>query len=381
MSEIGPRELNRATLDRQLLLDRHDLPVPVAVERIMAVQAQEPAAAYVALWNRIRDLDFAAVDHAFTARQVLRASMMRITLHAVSAVDHPAFHTACEPILRAARLNDRRYTETGLTADDADRVLDDLLDFLGEPRTKDEVVDHLGSLDGGSAEPRLWWAMRTYAPLVHVAEGPPWSFRRPLRYEAAPDHGPRPGLDAALEVLVRRYIAAFGPASVADIAQFTMQRVPVIRAAVARIRDDLVTLRGPDGAELLDIADGPPIPATSVTAPLRLMAMWDSALLAHRDRSRILPDAARPHVIRRNGDVLPTVLVDGIVTGVWRIADDGVQVSAFRALTSGDHDELEREARALVAVVDGRHPLPFRRYDNWWPKLPSDNIEVQVDVR
>ncbi len=380
MSEIGPRELNRATLQRQLLLDRHDLPVPATVGRVMALQAQEPAAPYVALWNRIRDLDLSAVDESFRTRQVVKASLMRITLHAVSAVDHPVFHEACVPILRAARLNDRRYTDTGLTADDADRVLDDLLDFLREPRTRDEIVDRLGAVEHGSSEPRLWWAMRTFAPLVHVAEGPPWSFRQPLRYEAAPDHRAHHEPDEAQDVIVRRYIEAFGPASVADIVQFTMQKVPVIRAAVTRISDDLVTLRGPDGTELLDIADGPPIPAASVTAPLRLMAMWDSALLAYRDRSRILPDAARPHVIRRNGDVLPTVLVEGTVAGVWRMTDDGIEVSAFRPLTSDDHDELEREARALVAAVGDRRPLPFRRYDSWWSKLPSDNTEVQVDV-
>ena len=380
MSEIGPRELNRATLQRQLLLDRHDLPVPATVGRVMALQAQEPAAPYVALWNRIRDLDLSAVDESFRTRQVVKASLMRITLHAVSAVDHPVFHEACVPILRAARLNDRRYTDTGLTADDADRVLDDLLDFLREPRTRDEIVDRLGAVERGSSAPRLWWAMRTFAPLVHVAEGPPWSFRQPLRYEAAPDHGAHPEPDQAQDVLVRRYIEAFGPASVADIVQFTMQKVPVIRAAVTRIGDDLVTLRGPDGTELLDIAGGPPIPAASVSAPLRLMAMWDSALLAYRDRSRILPDAARPHVIRRNGDVLPTVLVEGTVAGVWRMTDDGIEVSAFRALTSDDHDELEREARTLVAAVGDRRPLPFRRYDSWWSKLPSDNTEVQVDV-
>lgn len=377
MSEIGPGELNRATLQRQLLLERHDLSVPTTVERIMAVQAQEPAAPYVALWNRIRDLDFTSVDDAFTERSVLKASLMRITLHAVTAADHPAFQRACRPILRAARLNDRRFLDTGLTAADADAVVGELLGHLAEPRSKDDILDYLAATGHGSSEPRLWWALRTFAPLIHVPAGPPWSYPQRPSYEAAPA-AEHPDLETSVERLVRRYLAAFGPASIGDLVQFTMLKTPVVRAAVTRIGDHLVTVRGPGGTELLDVIDSAPIPAASTEAPLRLMAMWDSILLAYRDRSRVMPDAVRPHVIRRNGDVLPTVLVDGTVAGVWRIADDGIEVSAFRPFTTDDHDQLGREAQALIAAIGDRRPLPFQRYDSWWAKLPTDDRRIRV---
>ena len=120
MIAVSPDQLNRATLQRQLLLQRESATVNDVVRRIVALQAQAPSAPYVALWNRIAGLHFVAVDEAFADRSLVKASLMRITLHAVDADDYPAFHSASTPILRAARLNDRRYRDTGLTIDDAD---------------------------------------------------------------------------------------------------------------------------------------------------------------------------------------------------------------------------------------------------------------------
>ena len=184
MITLSPDQLNRSTLRRQLLLRREPATVNDAVRRIVALQAQAPSAPYVALWNRIADLDFDAVDQAFADRSLVKASLMRITLHAVVADDYPTFHSASTPILRAARLNDRRYRDTGLTMDDADGAVPDLLDFLETPRSKSEILDHLAA--SVSSEPRLWWALKTYAPLVHTPTGPPWSFDRHTHYERAP---------------------------------------------------------------------------------------------------------------------------------------------------------------------------------------------------
>ena len=235
MITVSPDQLNRSTLQRQLLLRREPATVNEAVRRIAALQGQAPAAPYVALWNRIADLDFDTVDQAFADRSLVKASLMRITLHILHADDYPAVHSASTPLLRAARLNDRRYRDTGLTIDHADRAVPGLLDFVETPRSKSEILDHLAR--NVSSEPRLWWALKTYAPLVHAPTGPPWSFDRHTRYERAPTLE-RPPADEAVRFLVRRYLAAFGPATIADFAQFSLQPMSVARPALESLRGE-----------------------------------------------------------------------------------------------------------------------------------------------
>jgi hypothetical protein len=373
MTALTPNQLNRATLQRQLLLQREPATVTDVVRRVVALQAQAPPAPYVALWNRIAGLDFEAVDQAFADRSLVKASLMRITLHAVDTDDYRAFHSASTPILRAARLNDRRYRDTGLTIDDADRAVPDLLAFLETPRSKTEILDHLAR--NVSSEPRLWWALKTYAPLVHVPTGPPWSFDRHTLYERAPTVA-RPPVDEAVRSLVRRYLAGFGPATIADFTQFSLQAMSVARPAFESMRDELVTYSTVDGDELFDLPDAPELPDPDDRVPPRLMAMWDSTLLAYRDRSRIIPDQYRPHVIRRNGDVLPTVLVNGRVAGVWNSHPDGIEIGAFEQLDADTWHALRNEAHDLHAALADRDPNVFERAGTWWPKLPITAIRL-----
>lgn len=373
MITVTPDQLNRSTLQRQLLLRREPVTVTDAVRRIAALQAQEPSAPYVALWNRIADLSFEAVDQAFADRSLVKASLMRITLHAVAADDYPAFHSASTSILRASRLNDRRYRDTGLTTNDADRAVPGLLDFLNTPRSKAEILDHLAS--NASSEPRLWWALRTFAPLVHAPTGQPWSFDRNTHYERAPTVD-RPPLDEAVRTLVRRYLSAFGPATVADFAQFSLQPMSVARPAFESLRSELVSYSTIKGKELFDVPDAPELPDPDEPAPPRLMAMWDSTLLAYRDRSRIIPEHYRSHVIRRNGDVLPTVLVDGRVAGVWKGGADGIEVGAFEPFDADTWDALDNEARNIHTLLADRSLNVFGRLGTWWPKLPFTSTRL-----
>jgi hypothetical protein len=137
-----------------------------------------------------------------------------------------------------------------------------------------------------------------------------------------------------------------------------------------------VARTGPDGKVLYDVPDAP-LPDDDAPAPPRLLPMWDSVLLAHADRGRVLPEPYRGLVIRRNGDVLPTVLVDGFVAGVWRLVDGGVEVTAFHALDDDAWDGIEREARALRALLMGRDPEAFGRFGHWWAKgLPGAQVRV-----
>ncbi|GAA4082527.1 winged helix DNA-binding domain-containing protein [Nonomuraea soli] len=365
------RQLNRATLARQLLLSREPLPVPEAVRRVAALQAQEAASPYLALWTRLAGFDPADLDAAFASREVVKATLMRITLHAVHAGDYPALHNAMVPSLRGSRLYDRRYTGAGLTVADADAFLPHLLDFAATPRVKAEMEELIRERLGND-QPRLWWALRTFAPIHHIPTGGPWSFGPRGSYAATrlpslPDESRQ----ESVRWLVRRYLEAFGPASVLDIAQFSLLGRAVVREAVA----GLDTLEGPGGAVLYDVPGGL-LPGEEAQAPARFLPMWDSVLLAYFDRSRVIPPDLRRLVIRQNGDVLPALLVDGYVAGVWRPVEGGIEATAFRPIDDRGWAELEAEAKALVAFLAGRDPAVYRRYAHWWGKLPEGEVRL-----
>jgi hypothetical protein len=365
-------ELNRATLARQLLLDRSSLSVADAVQRVVALQAQQPASPYVALWNRLDGFHPAGLDDAFAGHRVVRAQLMRITMHAVHAEDHRAFREAMEPTLRASRLGDPRFKASGLTLAEADVLTGGLLDFAAQPRTNAECEAWLADRLGSPMPPLAWRMLRQYAPLWHVPAGGPWSFDSRAYVAARPRptlaDADAPGL--ALQALVRRYLEGFGPASIADMAQFALVQRARAKAAVQALDGSLVQLEGPGGTVLYDLA-GAPLPAGDTPVPPRLMAMWDSILLAYADRGRVIPPGYRSLVSRMNGDVLPTLLVDGYVAGVWRAVQEGIEATAFHPLPGSVWEGLAAEARALVPFLADREPEVYRRYHHWWAKLPD----------
>ncbi len=368
------RGLNRATLARQRLLEREPGTAVDAVRRAVATQAQEAPSPYLALWNRVAGFDAADLDRAFATQDVVKTQLFRITLHAVAADDYPAFHEAMQVTLRSARLNDRRFRGDGLSVEDTDALIPDLLRYTAVPRTNAEVGAWLEARFG-EPKPRVWWALRQYAPFVHGASGGAWTFGPRPTYVGA-RNASRPGDPAAsTRHLVRRYLEGFGPASMADIAGFTTILRPPIKAALDAMRDDLVVLEGPGGLVLYDVPGGV-VPDEHTVAPPRLLPMWDSTLLAYVERSRIIPAAFRKLVTRSNGDVLPTLLVDGFVAGVWRVVDGGIEASAFEPLRDDDWRDLEREAAALLAFIGTRDPAIYRRYGRWWDGLPAAEVRT-----
>ncbi|MFD8572888.1 winged helix DNA-binding domain-containing protein [Streptomyces sp. NPDC059639] len=381
---ITARGLNRATLARQLLLEREAVGVEDAVRRVVALQAQQPASPYVALWNRVAGFRAADLDAAFAAFRVVKSTLMRITLHAVHVDDYPAFRAAVEPTIRGARLRDRRFTGSGLTESDAARLLPELLELAGVPRGAGELGEWLAERGGGVA-PEVarpaWRMLRQWAPLWHApVAGEPWAYVSAGKQlfvaagrERRPELADAEGSAEGMRVLVRRYLAGFGPASVADIAQFGLVQKGRVREALG---DDLVELAGPGGEVLYDVAGGVR-PDDGVAAPPRLMAMWDSVLLAYADRGRVLPAGFRKAVTRVNGDVLPTVLVDGYVAGVWRMVPAGVEVSVFRPLEEPEWEGVGAEARGVGEFLAGRDVGAYRRFDHWWEKgLPVVDVRV-----
>ncbi|MEU6918039.1 winged helix DNA-binding domain-containing protein [Streptomyces olindensis] len=375
--EITAQELNRATLQRQLLLGREVMEAGEAVRRVVALQAQHAASPYLALWNRLAGFDPAELDDAFARGTVVKATLMRITLHAVHADDYQVFREAMQQTLYAARLGGR-FAGAGLTPADGEALVPELLDFAGRPRTAAELQEWLEKRVGSERKAGAWWGLKGYAPLFHVPTGGPWSFGPRASFTAART-GPvlrgRVTVPESLRRLVLRHLRAFGPASVADVAQFAMVPRQPVREALRALTDAVEELRGPDGTVLYDVP-GAPRPPAETPAPPRLLGMWDSVLLAHADRSRVIPPACRHLVIRVNGDALPTLLVDGRVAGVWRAVDGGIEATAFHELPPAVWDGLTAEAASLTRLLSGRDGEVYRRYHHWWPKLPDGQVRL-----
>lgn len=373
---ITAGELNRASLARQLLLRREPLGVVEAVRRVVALQAQQAESPYLALWNRLEGFDPKELDAAFAGYEIVKATLMRITLHAVHVDDHGPFRVAMQPTLRAARL-DARFRQSGLTAEQADALVPGLLAFAGTPRSTAEVQAWLDERLGEPAHPAVWRALRSFSPILHAPTGGPWSFGQRPSYVSTDgllQVSPETSAEA-LQALVVRYLEGFGPASVDDIVQFALVQKPRARAAVQALSGSLEQFDGPDGKLLFDVPGGLR-PAVETPAPPRLMAMWDSVLLAYADRGRVIPPEYRKLVTRTNGDLLPTLLVDGHVAGVWRVVDGRVEATAFRPLSAETWAGLTAEASALLTLLAEREPRIYRRYHHWWSKLPDADVRV-----
>ena len=288
------------------------------------------------------------LTRAVARRRLVKATLMRSTLHLVSARDYVSY----AGLLRDARLADleRRAGPDGIAADVAAMVPRLVELASAEPRTRPELLQLLGLPKLRVDDPRpwvVWHLLVARAELVHSPESSVWRRNtaggRFVPARAWLGESAAGGADAAV-ALVRRYLAAFGPASRADVAQWTGLTLGLLEPAFERL--PLRRFRDERGRELVDLPRAP-VASAAAEAPVRLLPMWDSCLLAHDDRSRILPDAYRRTVIRKNGDVQQTVLVDGFVAGTWTLDDGRVRIEPFEPLPRRARDELARETKAL----------------------------------
>jgi hypothetical protein len=368
---LSAAQLNRAVLARQRLLERSADPLVAVVEQVGGLQAQEPASPYIALWSRIAAFEASRLDEAFQERRVIKATLVRATLHAVSRDDYLHLLPAVRPMLH--RLT-RRERGGNRDPDLLDRLAAAATAFADRPRSNTELRAHIAGLaDGLDPDDALWWVRRLVA-FAHVPSDVPWSFgRRPslvaaaawLGGDAFEDEGP------ALERLVRRYLAAFGPATAADVAAWSGLPVARFRPAIEVIEaaGDLRHFSDERGRDLLDLA-GAPLPDADTPAPVRLLPMWDSLVLAYADRTRVISDDHRRTVIGSNGDTLPTFLVDGRVAGLWWAEPVGerggrtsrIVLEPFGRLRAADRRALEAEGERLAAFIGPIEPGVFGRY-------------------
>ncbi len=304
MRVLTERELNRATLARQLLLGRARLPIPRAVERVCALQAQYSPSPYIALWSRVEGFRKEQLTRALERRQVVKATLMRMTLHMVSARDYPYFASAWLPAAQEStpRVGAEKIAELSGLVHAAS----------AKPVTHGELEAIAAEELGGR------WRVRFLAPLLHLPPSGAWRFHGTphVQLMQAWLGSELPERDAGAERLVRSYLAAFGPATQSDLLRFTGTRVGDVRRGIERL--ELRRFHDERGRVLLDLPRGP-LPDPDTPAPVRFLAKWDSVILAFDDRSRILAPEFQPTVIRRNGDVLPSFLVDGKVAGMWSV--------------------------------------------------------------
>jgi hypothetical protein len=343
---LTQRDLNRAVLARQLLLERAALPLPDALERIGGIQAQYAPSMYIGLWTRVQDFARDDLTRALNEGSVAQATLMRITIHLVSRGDY-------WPIARAVGAARRRQwlraspAAKGLGEDELANAAGTLKARLAaEPEHalwRKDVEDLLGK--GAAGGVGLW------LDLVRAPPSGTWERRRADRWgDAEAWLGAAPAAatpEAGTALLVRRYLAAFGPATPAEIANWAGLTTGALAAALEGLTQRRFV--APDGAELLDLP-GAPLPDPETPAPVRFLPTYDATLLAHARRALILPEEHRTRIFHTKlPQSVGTFLVDGQVAGTWRLVDGHVRPEPFARLDAADRRAVDGEAERLTA--------------------------------
>ena len=347
---LTQRELNRALLARQLLLERGRLPLPRALERIGGIQAQYAPSMYIGLWSRLDGLERDALTRALHRRSVVQATLMRATIHLVSRRDYWPFAVA----LRERRTGRARVYK--VSEKEFERAAGRIRAFLADgPRRDGEIVEALGN-DIWRPGVGLW---------VELVRAPPfgtWEQRRADLYALAETWvGPEDATtDEGVDLLVRRYLGGFGPAPPADVADWAGLKMTTIKPALERL--NLRRFRDESGKELLDLPRAP-LPHPDTPAPVRFLPVWDATLLVHARRTGTLPERYRPVIFNtRTPHSFNTFLVDGRVAGAWRYEDERVRLEPFGRIPREARAELNEEAERLADFIrTGSARAPARR--------------------
>lgn len=344
------RAINRATLARQMLLARERVTPLDAIERLIGLQAQWPRPPFVGLWTRLEGFERAQLAALFTQRKVVRATFIRATIHVLSARDFIALRPAVQPILDGAYeaiLKDR------LDGVDLDTVSTKARGFFEEtPRPFEDLRDFFLAGDPKCDERALAYSVRMRLPLVQIPDASAWSFPAQACFTTA-DAWLRkkvPTKPGPPDALIRRYLAAYGPSSAADIAAWSALAKPAVRDAIERLRPELLVVRDEKKRELFDLPDAPRPPADT-PAPVRFVPEYDNVINTRADE-RFVAKAHRPRVFLSALRLAATLLVDGMVAGTWKIQATKkkatLTIEPFASFTAKVRKTIEPEAEALV---------------------------------
>jgi hypothetical protein len=351
---LGTRALNRATLDRQLLLRRSPLSARAAVEHLFGLQAQEVKPPYYALAARLDGFVPEELSGLLADREAVRIVTLRSTIHLHTADDS----LTLRPLTQPARDRELRVFRKGLGGVDLERLAGLARELVeAEPRTMKQLRDALLQ-EWPDADPQaLAVAARCLLPLVQVTPRGLWGRSAQVALTTVEHWLDRPAEPAmAPQDAVLRYLAAFGPASVKDMQ--TWCGLSRLRAVFESVRPRLVTFRGENGVELFDLPDAPR-PDPDTPAPPRFLPEFDNLLLSHADRTRVLPPEHRGRTWQANTFYCP-LLVDGFLAGVWRLIDEALVIEPFTRLTKAQTAEVTEEGSRMLDVLHGGSSYDIR---------------------
>jgi hypothetical protein len=344
------RALNRATLDRQLLLRRHTMPVLKAVAELGGMQAQAPLAPYAGLWTRLEGFHPEDLSTLISERAVLRAHVMRNTVHLVTTQDYldsgPLFTQLRERALRGSfgqRLPGADFTEVRAYAAAV---------LAGRQLTRAQLGKLLAERWPGADENALGHAATHLLPVVQVPPRGIWGTTGKVTVALVQDWLRTPvtvlpltAQPEAMKRLVLRYLAAFGPATVNDMQ--TWSGLTRLREITGRLAGQLRTLTGPGGEELLDLPDAPR-PDPDTPAPPRFLPEYDNLLLSYADRGRVIPHGRPVPLPPGNGSAQGTLLIDGQWNATWKITRSVLHIQPFIPLSTAEADAITTEGARLL---------------------------------
>ncbi|HJY05587.1 MAG TPA: winged helix DNA-binding domain-containing protein [Bryobacteraceae bacterium] len=349
---MTPKALNRALLARQMLLSRKKATALSVVERLVGLQAQQARPPFVGLWSRVEGFEREELLKLLTARKVVRATLMRGTLHLMSARDYLAFRPALQPMLSLGMTSVLRDRTKDLNVDEIAAVARKMFDH--RPGTFAELRRHLANSFPNGDERAMGYAVRTFLPLVTTPDDATWGFRTDSSFALAESWiGKLLSSREQTKSLVLRYLEGFGPATAADVK--TWSGLQGAQAILDALRPKLLVSRDERKRELFDLPQAPR-PEEDTPAPPRFIAAFDNLVLSHADRSRIIPEEYRARIVTKNLQVLPTFLVDGFVAGTWESKTARnvatLTVSPFAPLAKPVKAQLSEEAERLVRFVE-----------------------------
>ena len=348
---LNARALNRALLARQLLLERRALPVAHAVEHLVGMQTQEPQAPYLGLWARLEAFAPDELSDLIAARRVVRGGLMRATLHLVTDRDWVRLRPLMGPVL-ARNFNGSPFSKA-IAGVDVDELLAHGRALLAErPRTRAELGRELAAQRPGVDRTALAYAVSYLEPIVQVPPRGLWRHSGQARWTTDEAWiGTKSAAHFQLHELIERYLGAFGPATVQDIAAWS--GLTGLSQAVRRAREGLRSFRDEQGRELLDVSDGP-LPDPDTPAPPRFLPPFDNVILSHADRARIVGPSHRG--VLSTDRLMRTFLVDGFVAGIWHLERATLHVRPSRRLRQADLQAVGAEAERLVAFAAPDQP-------------------------
>ena len=341
---LSTRALNRALLARQLLLERAQGTLTEVIEQMGGIQTQYPPAGYIGVWSRMRDFTRPMLTKALEERRVVQATLIRATIHMVSAADYWPMEIGVRRIRaewfeKVGRREIEKYDTTAV----AKAVREEL---AGGPLRMKELTERLVTRGFPAAAAR--WA-GTWVDLVRVPPCGTWERRRADLYGLADAWLTPTGVteEEGMELLIRRYLGAFGPAALKDVASWMGMSARQMRHVADGM--ELRKLRDEGGRTLLDLPNAP-LPDSETPAPPRFLAVWDAALLVHARRTLILPEKFRPLIFNtKTPHSHNTFLLDGQVAGTWRHEDGEIRLSPLRRLAAPERSALDDEAHRLAA--------------------------------